>query len=553
MNKLILGDNLEILRNMDDECVDLIYLDPPFFSNRNYEVIWGDKGEIRSFEDRWSGGIDHYIAWLKERVVEMHRVLKSTGSIFLHCDWHADAYIRVYILDKIFDSGNFVSDICWKRTTAKSNSHKIANNTDTIFFYSKSKDFIYNQEYRPLKEKMVKSHYNKRDSHGRIYRTDNLIAPSKGYMYEWKGVKKRWRCPIEKMKQLEEEGRLQYTKNGTAEYIRYLEDSKGVPIDNFWSDIFPVNSQAKERIGYPTQKPEKLLERIVLCASNEGDIVLDPFVGGGTTLVVADRLKRQWIGIDQSVQAVKVSEMRLQKQRTLFSLPFVLQLHKYDYDMLRYKEAFEFEHWIIQQLGGVVNIKQRGDKGIDGRTPEGTPIQAKRSDNIGRNVVDNFKSACERFDRNLFQNNKKQELPVGIIIAFSFGKGAIQEVARLKNEEDTVVQLTCVDEIVPIAMKPKINLQYNYLGTDKNDLQEIEFTAVGESEAGVEFYAWDWDFDESQDFQADILIDKKGKQKHKFEAGTHHIAVKIVDNEGLESVEMICLKINGEIQEIIEK
>ena len=217
---------------------------------------------------------------------------------------------------------------------------------------------------------------------------------------------------------------------------------------------------------------------------------------------------------------------------------------------MRYKDAFEFEHWIVQQFGGVVNVKQRGDKGVDGRTSAGTPIQAKRSDNIGRNVIDNFKSACERFDKKLFENNKQQNLPVGIIIAFSFGKGAIQEVARLKNEENTVIQLMRVDEIVPIAKKPKIILQYKYLGMDKNDLQEIEFIATGESEAGVEFYAWDWNFDESQDFKADVLIDKKGKQKHKFKAGTHNIAVKVVDNEGLESVEIIRLKINGEVQTI---
>jgi DNA modification methylase len=138
VNKLILGDNLEILKAMDAESVDLIYLDQPFFSNRNYEVIWGDAGEVRSFQDRWAGGIDHYIAWLKERVAEMYRILKPTGSIFLHCDWHADAYIRVDILDRLFGMNNLLNEIIWKRTSTHNDSKQGAKHfgrvSDMIFF-----------------------------------------------------------------------------------------------------------------------------------------------------------------------------------------------------------------------------------------------------------------------------------------------------------------------------------------------------------------------------------------------------------------------------------
>jgi site-specific DNA-methyltransferase (adenine-specific) len=137
VNKLILGDNLEILKGMEADSVDLIYLDPPSFSNRNYEVIWGDAGEVRSFQDRWAGGIDHYIAWLKERVVEMHHILKPMGSIFLHCDWHANAYIRVDILDRIFDMDNFINEIIWKRSYTRSSISKAARkNYDIIFYYA---------------------------------------------------------------------------------------------------------------------------------------------------------------------------------------------------------------------------------------------------------------------------------------------------------------------------------------------------------------------------------------------------------------------------------
>ncbi len=551
INQLILGDNLEILKNMPADSVDLIYLDPPFFSNRNYEIIWGDKGEVRSFEDRFSGGIDHYIGWLKERVIEMHRILKPTGSIFLHCDWHADAYIRVHILDRVFGQNCFISNITWKRTTAKSNSKSIANNTDTIFFYSKTnQQYTYNQIYLALKEEMVKSHYSSKDENGRFYTMDNLKAPGKGYTYDWNGVIGNWRCPIETMQEYEKNNRIKYTKNGVARYVRYLDESKGTVIDNFWQDIFPVNSQAKERIGYPTQKPEKLLERIIKMASNEGDIVLDPFVGGGTTVAVADILGRNWIGIDQSVAAVKVTEMRMQNVQGLFSKPFVLQLHKYDYDTLRYKDAFEFETFIVQQYGGISNAKQRGDFGLDGKTRDNTPIQVKRSDQIGRNVIDNFKSACERNDKNIYEKNKAESKPVGFIIAFSFGKGAVQEVARLQNEENVIIKLVLVEDIVPIAKKPTILVSITDKGNDNKGLREILFSATATSAGGnVEFFAWDFEYKDKK-FNPQILIDKAGLQSYKFKAGLHEIAVKVVDSEGLENIEIIKLKVNGKIEKL---
>ena len=160
LNQLLLGDNLEILRSIDSESVDLVYLDPPFFSNRTYEVIWGDKGEVRSFEDRFSGGIDHYIGWLKDRVEEMHRVLKPTGSIFLHCDWHANAHIRVHILDKIFGMSGFRAEVIWQRTNAHNDAKKkLGVVTDTIWYYSKSDNFTYNPVYGKLDERYVQENY----------------------------------------------------------------------------------------------------------------------------------------------------------------------------------------------------------------------------------------------------------------------------------------------------------------------------------------------------------------------------------------------------------
>jgi DNA modification methylase len=510
VNKLILGDNLEILKTMDSETIDLIYLDPPFFSNRNYEVIWGDEGEVRSFQDRWAGGIEHYIAWLKERVVEMHRVLKPTGSIFLHCDWHANAYIRVDILDRIFGMENFRNEIVWCYTGPSKTSKFFPRKHDTIFFYAKNINtavFNINQVRIPYKE----LHSDKGKN--------SLIWKNKGVL------------------------------QNADEKQKYLEKGK-VPED-FWTDFSSGGHiSPKERIGYPTQKPEALLERIINCASNEGDLVLDPFMGGGTTIAVADKLKRKWIGIDQSVAAVKVTELRLDKQRDLFSAPFTVHLHKYDYDTLRYKNAFEFEAWIVQQFGGTSNIKQRGDFGLDGRMPDSTPIQVKRSDNVGRNVVDNFFAAVQRYDENLFEKNTANGKPVGYIIAFSFGRGAIEEAARLKNRKNIIIKLITVEEIAPIAKKPSVAVEINELARDAKGIREIEFIATGQSEAGIEFYSWDFEYDAEKGFRASVIIDKEGKHQHKLKAGVHHIAVKVVDNDGLENMETITLKINGIIQNV---
>jgi DNA modification methylase len=563
VNKLILGDNLEILKGFSDETVDLIYLDPPFFSNRNYEVIWGDSGEIRSFQDRWAGGISHYIEWLKERVVEMHRILKPMGNIFLHCDWHANAYIRVHILDRIFGEENFRNEIIWKRAeTVKGNfgqgKKSLDYNTDTILYYSKSNKPLFIQPFTDYNERYIEKSYKYSDPDGRKYQLIAIDGPggaSKGNpQYEIMGVTRYWRYSKEKMDELIKEGLIVQTKPGNVPRKKqYLDEGKGVPVQSLWDDIPALQAQSKERIGYPTQKPEALLERIIKMASDEGDLVLDPFVGGGTTIAVADKLCRQWIGIDQSPMAVKVTEFRLQRiqnnQPEFVFSPYTVQLYKYDYDTLRYKEAFAFESWIVQQFGGVGNAKQRGDFGLDGRTADNTPIQVKRSDAIGRNVVDNFKSAVERFDKNLFTKNIKAGKPVGFIIAFSFGKGAVEEVSRLNTEEGIIIKLVKVEDIIPIAVKPSIGVHIKELLKDSKGVRQIECTAVGDSPVGIEFYSWDFNYNpEKKKFKATVLMDKQGKQIITLKSGTYHIAVKVVDNDGLENTEIVKLTVNGKLK-----
>ncbi|MDR0525063.1 MAG: site-specific DNA-methyltransferase [Spirochaetaceae bacterium] len=324
VNKLYLRDNLEILKNLPGECIDLIYLDPPFFSNKNYEVLWGDENEKRSFTDRWAGGLDYYIAWLYERVEQMRRVLKNSGSIFLHCDWHANAEIKVFILNKLFGEKNFRNEIIWKRHNTHSDTKKrMPILSDTIFYYSKSERVTYNPLYEPLNEEYRKSSYRYNDDDGKgYYRSSDFTQAGQGSAKRFGDLileppaGKHWIWSQDKIDEGISQGIIILRKGKRPRLKRYLKDTKGQLIGNIWTDVLNVQSQAKERIGYPTQKPEALLERIIKMASNEGDVVLDPFMGGGTTIAVAEKLKRRWIGIDQSPRAVKVTELRLQKQNS---------------------------------------------------------------------------------------------------------------------------------------------------------------------------------------------------------------------------------------------
>jgi len=276
-NQLILGDNLEVLRTLPSESIDLIYIDPPFFSGRNYNVIWGDTNEVRSFYDIWEGGIDSYLVWLNARLWEMRRVLKKTGSIYVHCDWHASHYIKTE-MDKIFGYDNFRNEIIWLYQQGGRGEETYGKKHDIIFWYSKSSNWVFNSDdihipYELISPKSV-TPFNLVDKSGRRYR--ERIANGKTYVY--------------------------------------YEDEGKVPND-WWLDIQPLTGRhgRDERLGYPTQKPEALLERIIKASSNEDNVVADFFCGGGTTLAVAQKLKRRFIGCDSSRVAISVTLDRLVK------------------------------------------------------------------------------------------------------------------------------------------------------------------------------------------------------------------------------------------------
>ena len=443
-NVIYCADNLDVMKNLPSKSIDLIYIDPPFFSNREYETIWGDKNDTASFIDRWKGGINHYTEWMRPRLDQMHRLLKDNGSFFCHLDWHAVHYIKI-IIDEIFGYHNFQTDIVWKRTNSKGLAFKgFANNCDTILYYAKSKKYTWNPIYKELDEEYVKKFYRFIEpGTGRKYRLSDLTNPNRdrpNLTYEWNGHKRVWRWTKERMKKAEKDGIIHYSSTGLAAQKRYLDEMKGQPIDNLWDDIKPVQAQSKERVGYPTQKPVELLERIIKATSNEGDIIADFFCGCGTALVAAHNLNRRYIGVDNSPKASRVVRKRLKGIGVDIPELAVKTLTKNQ--ILKLKPD-EFEEYVVRCIGGEPNRVKVADGGIDGKLIEdGTPIQVKKSRNIGRPVLDSFY-------KHLKKNNR------GIIIALSFGKGAYEEVAKLKREGYDV-DLVTLEDILEMSLNKQV-------------------------------------------------------------------------------------------------
>jgi DNA modification methylase len=448
-NLIYCGDCKKIMVNhIPDESIDLIYVDPPFFSDRHYEVLWGNGYEMRAFEDRWKGGIENYIAWMDGKLRECHRVLKSTGSMYLHCDWHAHARLRIN-MDKIFGKANIVNEIIWKRTSAHGDTKQGAKHFgrihDTILLYKKGSKYKWNMEYTPYDEEYIEKFYKYIEPEtGRHFQPTDLTAAKPGgdTKYSWKGVKpakeRYWAYSKENMEQFEREGRLYYPKGGRGmvRYKRYLDEMLGLPVQDIWLDIKHIHSKSKERFGYPTQKPEALLERIIKVSSNKNDIILDPMCGCGTAIAVAHKLKRRWVGIDISPTGCKLMVKRMRSLGVKISQKDIIGLPK-TLEQIKALKPFEFQNWVCEKLLARQSMRKTGDMGIDGWLIDGRPLQVKQSERVGRNVVDNFETAIKR-------KNKKR----GMIVAFSFGKGTYEEVARAKNKEGLEIELKTVKEIM---------------------------------------------------------------------------------------------------------
>ncbi len=421
-NTLFYGDNLPVMREqVADESVDLVYLDPPFNSNASYNVLFKapdghrSQAQIEAFDDTWhwtdsaeqafdevmtSGNSDAaemlramraflkendlmaYLAMMAVRLIELRRVLKPTGSLYLHCDPTASHYLKI-VLDAVFSPGSFQNEIVWKRTTTHSDSKTWSRVADSILFYTRGKVFTWNLPREPHSEAYIASKYRHDDDDGRgRYHLDNMLSPNPrpNMVYEWRGFPSPaigWRYQKEKMAQLDAEGRIWYPRKSDGSFDtskrprlkRYLDEMEGGAVGTVWTDIPPVNSQARERLGYPTQKPAALLERIIAASSKEGDLVLDPFCGCGTTLHAAAKLNRRWIGIDVTHLAINLIRKRL---RGAFpELAFDIVGVPKDLDgarALAAQDKYEFQKWVLSALDAVPykGGKKGGDRGIDG-------------------------------------------------------------------------------------------------------------------------------------------------------------------------------------------
>ena len=433
-NRLYYGDNLDILRTREyfpDESVDLIYLDPPFNSNRNYNVLFksesgaDSEAQITAFEDTWHWGetaeatyrqliadapektstavealmnlIDRnqmmaYLVMMAARLVELHRVLKPTGSLYLHCDPTASHYLKI-LLDAIFGSENFRNEIVWKRTSAHNNTTTgFGRIHDVIFYYAKDiKEVYFTPVFVAYSENYLKSEF-KQDENGRWYKLENLTAPYSGnaqrrfeFHGRQPGATRAWSKSKEEMEKLWQAGRIKTGKDGKPllrGLITYLDEKKGMSVQDWWGDILRVGNTSKERLGYPTQKPVALLERIILASSNEGDVVLDPFCGCGTAIAAAHKLRRGWIGIDITHLSIALQKYRLNdmfelvsgKDYAVIGEPTTVDAARAMAQDSANEGRYQFEWWALslvraKPVGGKSGSrrgKKGADKGIDG-------------------------------------------------------------------------------------------------------------------------------------------------------------------------------------------
>jgi site-specific DNA-methyltransferase (adenine-specific) len=480
-NRLFYGDNLNILReHVADESVDLIYLDPPFNSKRDYNLLFKTpKGhesdaQITAFEDTWHWGeqaeaefrglqkqantdvaqvmqalrdflgendMMAYLTMMANRLLEMNRVLKPTGSLYLHCDPTASHYLKI-VLDGVFGAENFRNEVIWKRQSAHSDAkNKYASITDTILFYVRSSQTRFNVVRVALDEEYVSKFYHHKDHDGRLYRLSDMSAPEGGGMaainkktgksngwYEWRGYQppeRGWRFSPETMQKLHDESRLYYPEDKTKriQLKRYLDENEGAPVSNLWDDIQPLHGAANEGLGYPTQKPLALLERIIQASSNEGDTVLDPFCGCGTAVHAAQNLKRNWIGIDITHLAVSLIEKRMKsafpylqavspgtkKAAQAGANAFEVVGVPRDFDAARdmfERDPHQFQLWACTLTGAqpYKGGKKGADQGIDGlifpETGKGKTekivVSVKGGKNVGAAMVRDLKGTVER-------------------------------------------------------------------------------------------------------------------------------------------------------------
>ena len=506
MGTLYYGDNLDILRRyLRDETVDLVYLDPPFNSAQDYNAFFHEKdgtaaaSQIKAFQDTWHwdiktarvynelteraddrvrkvmvafyeflGGNDMmaYLTMMAPRLVELRRALKPTGSLYLHCDPTASHYLKL-LCDAVLGKESYRNCIIWKRTSAHGNVGKrFAVVQDNILFYSKTDDWVWNQPYVPYSDDYIKSHYGQVEAGtNRRYTTRDLTAAmeraSSGQIYEWKGIKpppsRCWSYAKKNMEKFEAKGLIVYSTRGMPRLKLYLDEMPGTPCDDIWTDIFPINSQASERLGYPTQKPLALLERIISASSNPGDLVLDPFCGCGTTIDAAQRLGRKWIGIDITQLAITLIKNRLlDAHGKRLKIETVGEpVSSKDAEELADQDKYQFQWWALGLVGArPVEQKKGADHGIDGKILFRDDLKAAKPEQIiiqvkgGKTGVKDVRDLRGVLDR--------EQAAIGVLISLQPSTGPMETEAasvgfyehKLNGQKFPRLQLRTVKELM---------------------------------------------------------------------------------------------------------
>lgn len=503
------------MRQIPSNSIDLIYIDPPFFSGRQYNVLWGDNNELRSFNDIWEDGMPGYLIWLNARLFEMKRLLKPTGSIYVHCDWHASHYIKVE-MDKIFGHENFQNEIVWCYRGGGVPKNDFARKHDVILRYSKESNYTFNPQYVPYSEA-----------------SQNLVR----------------------------------ARGGVSIDDRPRDLARGASMPDWWTDINALQTWSPERAGYPTQKPEALLERIIKASSNEGDTVLDCFIGGGTTAQVASKLGRKWIGCDQSRVAIAVTAERLKQQaqtRELEEEPHpdftVEQWGIYESERLSQMDPPEFREFVLDCYGATRSNNSDNETAIHGWRNKfpmwvGSPVldsQATHED------VQSFANAIRRTPEYQHAN-----LRDGTMLAWGFSPNARTAADRLRQQESVDVNFVKLNQIG--IGTPEFREHIAGQSTDRADYSEfltfvqppvvevawrihggksVTFDAgdsiVVNSNANIINVQWDFDYDGSRfsatsgySFQRDRSKKPQLQVTYKFErAGKFRVACRVQDSSG---------------------
>lgn len=539
-NRLFFGDNLHVMRQLPSKSIDLIYIDPPFFSGRNYNVIFGDKNEVRSFSDIWEGGMPGYLIWLNARLYEMKRLLKDTGSVFVHLDWHASHYVKVE-MDKIFGVDRFRTEIIWRRGkgATRTASAQFPRNHDSILWYSKSDEWKYQRIFKPYAENtLAMFKYDDGDGRGR-YRLQELRTYGE-----------------ETIARFERDNRIASSSTGRRYLKQYLSEKEGVAVDSVWEDIGGMAHGANaEVIGYPTQKPEALLERIITACSSEGDTVADFFAGGGTTIAVAQRLNRRWIGCDQSRIAVAITADRITRMveeqvGKLFPVPDFTVEHWgiYEAPRLERMPADKFRRFVVEAFGGRPESVNKNIHGIR----QGVPLyvgEPSRSAKIDKEDVRKFAQA-------IFEDKRTE---FGVMLGWNFApdaRKAAEILAARENKRIDFVRLNLVRledkefrehvtskhkdyaELLSFVQPPEVRVAIERIGPRKYRFDVSESVSLNPDGrlANVQ-----WDFDYRNRFSSSpgyaFLRDKSGNPvlvvEYEFpSAGKKTIACSVQDNQG---------------------